>query len=49
MDLICSAQTIILFISGMDKWQVLNDKTKKLPIHEVMKRRSDINIFYSKA
>lgn len=49
MDLICSAQTIILFISGMDKWQVLNDKTKKLPIHEVMERRSDINIFYSKA
>ena len=46
MSLICRANHILLLITGREKWDVLFNSSVKLPIHEVLERRSDVKIFY---
>jgi len=47
MPLLCRAKHIFIFITGEKKWDVLNDNSAQLPIHELMGRRNDIKLFYT--
>jgi 6-phosphogluconolactonase/glucosamine-6-phosphate isomerase/deaminase len=47
MPLLCRAKHIFIFITGEKKWDVLNDSSAQLPIHELMGRRNDIKLFYT--
>lgn len=46
MELIANAGIIYLLISGEHKLSVLKDMDKNLPIHNLLRRRDDIKIFY---
>ncbi len=46
LKMIESAQKIFLVITGEDKWKVLMEN-ENLPIHEVLKRRPDLIIYYA--
>lgn len=46
MELITRATCIYLLISGAEKLGVLNNSEMKLPIHNVLERRSDVKIYY---
>ena len=47
LKFICKSKKIILLIIGNEKKKVLMDKDKNLPIHELLSKRNDINIYYS--
>jgi 6-phosphogluconolactonase len=46
MDLICNARYIYLLISGAEKLEVLNNYQFQYPIHTVLERRPDVEIYY---
>lgn len=46
MSLICKATSILLIITGREKRDILMNSELNLPIHEVLKLRQDIKIFY---
>lgn len=45
--LICDSKIIYLIITGKDKKKVLLDNEMNLPIHDILKQRPDIHIFYA--
>lgn len=46
MDLICNARHIYLLISGAEKLEILNSNHLQYPIHNVLERRPDVEIYY---
>lgn len=46
-ELICDSKLIYLIITGKDKKKVLRDNKINLPIHDILKQRPDIHIFYA--
>ncbi len=46
LNFICSIKNLYLLISGKEKKAVLQNPNLNLPIHALLKRRSDINVFY---
>ncbi len=46
MKLITESNEIYLLISGEEKWRVLNDTARKLPIHYLLSLRPDTKIYY---
>lgn len=47
LNFICKAKKIILLIIGNEKKKVLTDENKNLPIHLLLSKRNDINIYYT--
>lgn len=47
MSMICDARFIILIITGKEKMDVLMNQNTDLPIHEVMRRRKDLILYYT--
>lgn len=48
MNMIAKSNKIYLLISGEEKWGVLNDTGRKLPIHHLLALRPDTKIYYLK-
>jgi len=46
MHLICKSKSILLIITGKEKRNILMNNELNLPIHELLKLRQDIKIFY---
>ena len=46
LDMITSASSIYLIISGNEKLNILENNELSLPIHDVLKKRNDINIYF---
>jgi len=46
MKMITDATIIYMLFHGNEKRKVLNDKTKSLPIHDLLEKRKDVKLFY---